>query len=848
MKNLFLLLFVCLITFETFGQSKVAPSEQMIGKTKYDTQTNKSFGSRFHRFDDGRMVATWTGGMQDDAFPDRGSFYNYFNGTIWTENPNNIYRIEDDRAGWPSWAPLGNGEVIASHDATTVNLWTRASVGTGMWTKKSTLSGGNVWPRICVNDGVIHLITTENMTENTLWYSKSTDGGETWNPQRVAINTVLPDYDYNPGCYSADSYVWAEPVNGIIALSLCGRNGDLVIYKSANNGTTWEKKVAWLTPVKNQTTFDDYVYAPVAQSLVIDNDGKCHLAFTVGVAQTNTSALSYYSYAYYWNEDMPAFSNSYQYVALDPDENPQYAEDGRLVLSMSFIGDEILDYIENLVLYSPFGAIHKVHMAAAGPNRMILVFAIQDHTTMWAGQYFFSRIFACSYKKTGNVWVFDTTWSDDITNWGHPGWLRVNKDIHTNENCTHPQVVVEKTADDSGKFHIFYMVDDMPGSAIEGPASGDNNPQYGYYTNNYFVVYSDDVNVPGGGIPPTITTNSLPDGKEGNTYSQTLTAIGTNPISWTVESGTLPDGLSLVGATITGTPTKQYGTFEFTVKANNNFGFDTKDLSIFIDTIVLVPPTITTNSLPNGKEGNTYSQTLTATGSTPITWNIENGTLPDGLNLIGAAITGTPTKQYGTFEFTVKATNAVGYATKDLSIFIDSIVTVVPPFITTTNLPNGKKGVDYYQTLMAEGTQPITWSIVGNLPEGLTFANSGVISGTPTKDDVEPTVYTFNVKATNEIGADEKELSITIDAGVGIDVFETSPIKVYPNPANDKLYIIYDNQQSMQVKLFDFMGREVMNQNITDKTGIDISKLPAGIYNLNIIYGNTIENRKIVKN
>ena len=761
MKNLFLLLFVCLITFETFGQSKVSPSEQMIGKTRYDTQTNKSFGSRFHRFDDGRMVATWIGGMQDDAFPDRGSFYNYFDGTIWTENPNNIYRIEDDRAGWPSWAPLGYGEVIASHDATTVNLWSRASVGTGMWTKKSTLTGTNTWARICVNDGVIHLITSENISNaNPLYYSKSTDGGVTWNPQRAPFNTIFPDFDYNPGCYNGDSYVWAEPVNGIIALALAGSTGDLVIYKSADNGATWEKKVAWFTPVKNQISFD-YVYAPTGvQSLVIDNDGKCHLAFIVCVSTGLNYSLAYYSYAYYWNEDMPAFSNPDPYAALDPEENPQYAQDGRLVLSMSFIGEDILDYSEYMVLYNPFGAIHKLHMAAAGPNRMILVFAIQDHTTMHGSGYFFSRIFACSYKKTGNVWVFDTTWSDDITNWGHPGWLRVNKDIHTNENCTHPQVVVEKTADDSGKFHIFYMVDDMPGSAIEGPTSGDGNPQYGYYTDNYFVVYSDDVNVPGGGIPPTITTNSLPSGKEGNTYSQTLTAIGTNPISWTVESGTLPDGLSLVGATITGTPTKQYGTFEFTVKATNN----------------------------------------------------------------------------------------VGYATKDLSIFIDSIVTVVPPFITTTHLPNGKKGVDYYQTLTADGTQPITWSIVGELPEGLTFANSGVISGTPAKDDVEPTVYTFNVKATNETGADEKELSITIDAGVGIDVFETSPIKIYPNPANEKLYIIYDNQQSMQVKLFDFMGREVLNQNITDKTGIDISKLPAGIYNLNIIYGNTIENRKIVKN
>ena len=78
---------------------------------------------------------------------------------------------------------------------------------------------------------------------------------------------------------------------------------------------------------------------------------------------------------------------------------------------------------------------------------------------------------------------------------------------------------------------------------------------------------------------PAITTVALPDGKVGDAYNQTLAATGTNPIAWSIETGTLPDGLTLVGDTIKGTPSKA-GDFKFTVKATNGGGSDTKELTI----------------------------------------------------------------------------------------------------------------------------------------------------------------------------------------------------------------------------------------------------------------------------
>lgn len=87
---------------------------------------------------------------------------------------------------------------------------------------------------------------------------------------------------------------------------------------------------------------------------------------------------------------------------------------------------------------------------------------------------------------------------------------------------------------------------------------------------------------------PSITTTTLPGGKAGDAYSQTLAATGTAPITWSIESGSLPAGLTLSGDTISGTPTAA-GTFTFTVKAANGAGSDTKELSIVIQAAPVEP-------------------------------------------------------------------------------------------------------------------------------------------------------------------------------------------------------------------------------------------------------------------
>ena len=82
--------------------------------------------------------------------------------------------------------------------------------------------------------------------------------------------------------------------------------------------------------------------------------------------------------------------------------------------------------------------------------------------------------------------------------------------------------------------------------------------------------------------PPAITTTALPDGSAGSAYSTVLAATGSDPITWSLQSGNLPPGLTLAAdGLIAGTPATS-GTFGFTVRANNSAGSDTKTLSIII--------------------------------------------------------------------------------------------------------------------------------------------------------------------------------------------------------------------------------------------------------------------------
>ena len=142
-------------------------------------------------------------------------------------------------------------------------------------------------------------------------------------------------------------------------------------------------------------------------------------------------------------------------------------------------------------------------------------------------------------------------------------------------------------------------------------------------------------------IPLTIVTSGLPDGIAGMSYSQNLFVISETPVTWSIASGSLPDGLDLSDdGLIFGMPMKA-GTFTFTVKATNRLGSDVKVLAFTIEKgsgAAVATPTMyskTLNSITLNAIPEPYDQTVEYAISTASNAKVESLSWQDGLTFIG---------------------------------------------------------------------------------------------------------------------------------------------------------------------------------------------------------------------
>jgi hypothetical protein len=257
-----------------------------------------------------------------------------------------------------------------------------------------------------------------------------------------------------------------------------------------------------------------------------------------------------------------------------------------------------------------------------------------------------------------------------------------------------------------------------------------------------------------------IKTTSLTDGQIGIGYFKKLEASGgSGRYTWSITSGSLPDGLELNSNTgiISGNP-KQPGSADFTIQVNDGAKNVTQSFSLTIKSaaanIVVSKPT-----LGSGEIGINYSQKLEASGGNgTYTWSISGGSLPEGLVLDSSTgiISGVPKVAGGT-SFSVQANDGNSSATQGYSIQIKD-----SPVITTTSLPNGNVDTFYDEIASASGGSiNYVWSISeGALPDGLSVdAQYGEVYGTPTKEGTSD----FTIKVTDDMGGSvTKKMSITI--------------------------------------------------------------------------------------
>jgi hypothetical protein len=125
-------------------------------------------------------------------------------------------------------------------------------------------------------------------------------------------------------------------------------------------------------------------------------------------------------------------------------------------------------------------------------------------------------------------------------------------------------------------------------------------------------------------------------------------------------------------------------------------------------------------------------------------------------------------------------TDSVYVANRD-SATVSRIVAVTTeaPVITTPTLPDAAYGEPYTQTITATGDPTITFAVTGgDLPDGLTLASGGTITGTPTTLESAP----FTVTATNTVGTDAATYTIRVTARAPIITTPSLPQATVDDP------------------------------------------------------------------
>ena len=317
--------------------------------TTYDLQSNGYVANRMYQLPDGSVAVAATMSHEENlTASDRGTGYNFFDGSDWDEQPES--RIEPWKTGWPSIARWGDtGEILLAHGNSGMQCFVREVAGEGEWQYKGALppypegypypSNYPTWPRVVTcgeHNNVIIAVATlqqsissdETDTRSCFW--RSTDA-ENWTVSYGPLADL--DLGYEVGYFSADDYAMAANGNTVALLYSGCLTNSVWMFKSTDCGLTWNATRVWEDPYEGislsdpDLVYEDTLYRPMNGAIVIDNNGIAHVALnTFEMAHWADTDPGYYSYFYgravdgilYWNDTQVAPIQS-------PDGNPHHA-------------------------------------------------------------------------------------------------------------------------------------------------------------------------------------------------------------------------------------------------------------------------------------------------------------------------------------------------------------------------------------------------------------------------------------------------------------------------------------------------------------------------------------------
>ncbi len=443
--------------------------EAQIGDTRYDNQSNASMPNRIYLYNDGTIGATWTRSMQEPMFSDRGTGYNYFNGSDWDEWP--MSRVEIVQTNRPTYTRWGeNGEMIVAHaSGSGLFISTRDNKGNGAWDYNSFAGPEGqeyiLWNR-AITSGTdhnrIHLLaltlpTTHGGTpyqglDGALLYSYSNNGGNTWYWQNGILDGMTSD-SYTG--FSADIYSFAEPKGDVIAFVVGDSWCDLFLMKSIDGGESFEKTIIWEHPYplwQFGTPTELFYCADGSQSVAIDNSGLVHVAF--GITQTEADDENTYWYPFidgiaYWNENMPVFSNNLNALSPYGDPGSELTEDVNLIAwSQDINQNGQLDFTEEIGSYF-IGLSSMPQLIIDESGCMYLVYSSVTET------------YSIGTKTYRHIWARGTC--DGGSTWS--GFFDLSTDpVHLFDECVFPSAA----ANSDDFIHIIYQHDNSPGTAVWG--------------------------------------------------------------------------------------------------------------------------------------------------------------------------------------------------------------------------------------------------------------------------------------------------------------------------------------------------------------------------------------------